>query len=1242
MSAIRTSFFGGLEKRVALLASAVLVLMGVSALASVERFLVRSVLPDASVPAAVGGSKAAKNGIYIVTFDTPSIVRYEGGTHDLAATDARAQNRTKFDPKSPAVKAYNGYLSEQRSAFEAAATRTLSRSIRIVFDYRFARNAVAIRANPSDAKIIANLPGVVSVKPDIQLLLATDSGPAFIGSPAVWDGTSAPAGIGTLGEGTVIGVIDSGVNSDHPSFAEIDGDGYVHINPLGSGNYTGRCALPTTDPLFFGGCNNKLIGAHDFIDAVAPSGAENDGPEDENGHGSHTTSTAAGNFVDTMFNARTATLNLPISGVAPHANVIVCDACYSAGGRGICLESALLACVDQLIIDGVDVINYSIGGGEDPWLDSVSLGFLNATAAGIYIAASAGNAGPDPVTLSHQEPWVSTTAASTHDSGGRANSLIDLSSDQGSLPDMIGLGITAGYGPAIVRHASEFPNPNDPDGDPGQCLQRYPTGTFSGEIIVCDRGQIARLQKGVNVMLGGAGGFVLANTAAEGEWVVADDHYLPAVHVGFTDGEALRNWLANNTNTVAVISGMQPIVNPNLGDVVASFSSRGPNSSNNVIKPDLTAPGVSIYAAVQNNGTTPPELGTRSGTSMSSPHNAGAGALLKALFPSWSPYEIKSALMMTAVTDGVLKEDFVTPSDPFDRGAGRIDLNKAALTGLVMDETPANFQNANPDIGGDPKTLNLPSLQDANCISSCSWTRTFRSVSPNTTTWDVSSSGSSGLQISIVPSGFSIAPGATQTVTIDVLTVTGVDNAWNFDEIVLTETSSLHPELSLPLAVFAKNSTNPALLTKTVSLSQASDGDTVTYSINLNNMSEGQTFTVTDELPAGATFVTGSENQTIVGGATASEWSYDSGTNSLTWTGTLGGMPLVIEPSTTPFGGYMSLGDLGVTPSPCNFGCDDGALVVSGFDITYFDQRYTDGLWSVNGTLGLGANNAISAVGGNSELPSVAPPNNFLAVFWTDLDLSQGGNWYQADVTIGPATYRVFSWENVPRFNEPETYSFQIWFENGTSNIWYVYDELPVIPPFLTIGFENADATFGYNYYYNGSGAPPQVGTDLIIRTDGGSGGNATFEFDAVLTGASDEIIENNVEAMGTLTSGTAFAGTIISAAIPTDFDGDGVVDSVDNCTNIANADQRDTNGDGHGNVCDFDFTNDCLTNFLDFFGFSNAFGASSGDANFNDDVDLDGNGVINFLDFGTPPNNFTAFFGSPPGPSASACVPAP
>ena len=200
------------------------------------------------------------------------------------------------------------------------------------------------------------------------------------------------------------------------------------------------------------------------------------------------------------------------------------------------------------------------------------------------------------------------------------------------------------------------------------------------------------------------------------------------------------------------------------GDIIADFSLRGPTPqiTEDLTKPDITAPGVDIYAALT---TAEGSYGLSSGTSMSAPHIAGAAALVRAVHPDWSVPEVKSAMMMTANNDIGVLEDGTTPWAFDDVGSGRVDLNKAAMAALTMDETFANFLAANPALSGDVKTLNLPALRDVDCDTTCSWTRTVRNRSSVSTSWEVTSVTDPGFAIVASPSSFTIAPGATQSIT---------------------------------------------------------------------------------------------------------------------------------------------------------------------------------------------------------------------------------------------------------------------------------------------------------------------------------------------------------------------------------------------------------------------------------------------------------------------------------------------
>jgi len=724
----------------------------------------------APVALAAPDPAAAEPGRYIVKLSDPPLASYRGGLAGLAPTNPEALGKVKLNVDSPASLAYLGYLAGRHQAVGTAMTAVLGGAVDVLFDYRYAFNGIAVELTPVQADRVRGLPGVADVQPDVEFHLLTDAGPSWIGAPAVWDGIAGAPG--TRGEGVVIGVIDTGINAAHPSFADVGGDGFDHRNPRG--RFFGLCDPLTGAPF----CNDKVIGVHDFTGTT---------PLDDNGHGSHTASTAAGNAVTAMVDAPTTSLPRNVSGVAPHANLITYKGCVVIGS---CVGISLVAAVDQAVADGVDVLNFSIGGGPgDPWADDNAEAFLGARDAGVIVVASGGNMGPGPGTigLPANAPWLLSVGASTHDRTF-LGSVTDLTGGATPAPDdILGRTFSAGYGPAPLVYAGSY-------GD-ALCAQPFLPGTFSGQIVICDRGDNARVEKGRNVALGGAGGMVLVNAEPDGEVSVADPHELPAVAVGFTAGRELKQWLSTGTGHQATLSGTTVGKDPALGDVMGEFSSRGPNMPvPDVIKPDVTAPGVDILAALDNTNSTvpatnplaPPAFGLLSGTSMSSPHTTGAAALIRALHPDWTPAEVVSALTSTGHTAGLRKEDRTTVADPFDIGAGRIDLAQAARAGLVLDETMEDFLAANPATEGDPATLNLATLARQDCRGSCSWQREVTNALPTTATWRTSVAAPDGLTLSVKPAQIQLEPGETAvlTVTADVTDLPSGD--WAFGSVRLT------------------------------------------------------------------------------------------------------------------------------------------------------------------------------------------------------------------------------------------------------------------------------------------------------------------------------------------------------------------------------------------------------------------------------------------------------------------------
>ncbi len=761
-----------------------------------------SIVPKADAPNAVG--------TYIVTFTDASLANYRGGMPGLAVPKHRAtaSGRQRLDVKSAEARGYVDYLRGRQGQMERRIAKLNGTALPVRMRMQHAVNAIVVDMTPAQAARVARMPGVSQVSPNRRREIDTDISATLMGAGPVWNGTNPGAPGPYQGEGMVVGVLDTGINFGSPSFAAIDPiDGYVHTNPLGSGVFLGSCAPGGVDQ---GRCNNKLIGGYDFI-CGAPGNMcgqanvrEEPGFGDTNGHGTHTASTAAGNRRNAVFMDST----IRISGVAPRANVIALDVCYvnTTTGRGSCEDASLVAAFNQVVADGiVDVVNYSISGGESPWTEPMSQAMLSAVNAGIFVAASAGNAGPGASTLGHDEPWTTTVAAAQHGRG--AFTLMMSVTGPAPVPaDLAPLILNQSTGGAQIQITIPGTTPlriSAGINTANDGCSAFPANAFAGTIAVVRRGSCNFSDKVNNAAAAGALAVIIANNQAGVIIPSTPGTGIPAFSVTQTEGDALRDFGNANPSATAQIT-YPPVGRPNTPDALASFSSRGPSAVADLIKPDITAPGVSVLAAYAGTTLTGSEslVNTVSGTSMSSPNIAGTALLVRQARPNWTVPEVKSALMMTA-TDTVYKEDLVTLADPHARGAGRARVDRAINAGLVLNETGANFLAANPASGGNPGALNLPSMADATCASSCSFTRTFRNARTYGSLWRVQLVGLNGTAPSLlwVPAGAS----ASLTVTIDT-TGLPASGSWNFGKLVLTELFTgvqvnTNSDLQLPIGV---------------------------------------------------------------------------------------------------------------------------------------------------------------------------------------------------------------------------------------------------------------------------------------------------------------------------------------------------------------------------------------------------------------------------------------------------------
>lgn len=399
-----------------------------SFLAALAAAIALSLIPpptaEARQPRAPADSaQPAARSSYIVSFDEPAAPLFrgfapaDGRRPALAPVAIALTGHAKYDPERPEAEAYLAYLAELRGQRLQAASALFGRTLEPRFVYEHALNGVALMLDADEAALLATMPGIRAVTADFERFSLTERGPVWIKAPEIWSGA---AGVTSRGEGVVVGIIDSGINASHPSFAAVAG-GYTHVNPR-----PGLLGWCVANP---GTCNSKLIGIYDFVSGDANGLGANGA--DPDGHGTHVASTAVGNPVSTTYQGAP----LQITGVAPRANLIVYRGCGSVAGSRSCgtdSGSKLLAAINRAVADQVDVINYSIGGDAfDPWLgmggrvNTDAEAFLAAREAGIVVVAAAGNDGPAPGSHGSpaNAPWVVGVASVSHDRSGSGDVL---------------------------------------------------------------------------------------------------------------------------------------------------------------------------------------------------------------------------------------------------------------------------------------------------------------------------------------------------------------------------------------------------------------------------------------------------------------------------------------------------------------------------------------------------------------------------------------------------------------------------------------------------------------------------------------------------------------------------------------------------------------------------------------------------------------------------------------------------
>ncbi|CAA6656391.1 unnamed protein product [Spirodela intermedia] len=558
----------------------------------------------------------------------------------------------------------------------------------ILYSYKHGFSGFAAVLTESQAKRIADLPGVVNVVPNRILNLHTTRSWDFLRlDPAPRSGLLSKS---RSGEGSIIGLLDTGIWPESESFRE-EGIGQV------PSRWRGICQ--EGEDFSLSHCNRKIIGARWYAKGYeAEFGKLNESnvfeflsPRDALGHGTHTSSTAAGSPVE---NAAVAGLARGLArGGAPNAHLAIYKVCWATGD---CSAADILAAFDDAIADGVDVLSVSLGSPPplSSYVDDVlAVGSFHAAARGIAVVSSAGNSGPYAQTVMNTAPWVITVAASTVD---RAfPTLITLRNNRTLVGQSL-YAVKEGEFHDLVFGQNIASNSAGAD-DARSCSGGSLNATLArGKVVLCFQ---SRLQRSASVatrtvMKARGVGLIFAQFPTMD---VSSTLGFPCIVADFETGTAILSYIGTTREPGVRLNPTKTTVGTVVSPEVAFFSSRGPSSlSPSILKPDIAAPGVNILASWSPASLPPPGVPPStfkivSGTSMACPHISGIVALLKSVHPDWSPAALKSALVTSASVTAESGQSLTAEGapykngDPFDYGGGHVDPNRAMDPGLVFD-----------------------------------------------------------------------------------------------------------------------------------------------------------------------------------------------------------------------------------------------------------------------------------------------------------------------------------------------------------------------------------------------------------------------------------------------------------------------------------------------------------------------------------------------------------------------------
>src|SRR6266478_1252657 len=679
--------------------------------------------------------------------NSSAVVQLKGDPISTNPSTKPAHGR-KIDFNSNAVRSYRAQLNAGRNEFKRWL-RTNAPGAKVTSEYDVSLNAVAVQLNGTPLATIAAAPMVQSAEYNALYSPNLSQSYHIINAPGAW---TEAGGRAMAGAGIKIGDIDTGIDNTHPFF---DPTGFSYPAEFPKCDAADSASHhPDQD------CNYvspKVIVAKVFYNKAQNQGLDAQAIQD---HGTHTAGIAAGIYNPSLNAVVNGVLINDMSGIAPGAwlgnyNVF-------PGNVLNARNEDILNAVDAAIADGMDVLNLSLGGNYHGNNDLLAIGLDNAVDAGLVVAVAAGNSGP---------------GAGTVESPGRARKVITVGASTNQ--HFVGQPFTypAGVGTTIGAAVGDFPAlPTASytlfDTHSTSCTSVDPGA--SGNLAIIDRGGCTFSAKVRNAIAAGALGVVVINNVAGDPTAMAKDggggDNLPAVMIGKSEGAALR---ASGATTASAVATFQEFITSNQ-DILAGFSSQGPTNVDVAIKPDVTSVGVNVLSSITCVGKPAgcPGDGSGwaffSGTSMSTPHIAGSGAVLKNLHTSWSPAQIKSALVNRA--DLVIKDAITGLHDvgPTAQGAGRENLSVAADGTTWMDPVSASFGKVTV---GRPTSItftfsNPSGTDEIFAVSITKFTpSTFGGTVPSVFDAGTLSSGDSRIT---VPSSVTVPANGSTTLTVSV------------------------------------------------------------------------------------------------------------------------------------------------------------------------------------------------------------------------------------------------------------------------------------------------------------------------------------------------------------------------------------------------------------------------------------------------------------------------------------------